>query len=116
MTRTLTAVLALAFLAAAPIPARPPADKPATDKAGWKELFDGKSLDGWKAADYTGGGKVVVKDGALVMERGDAMTGAAYGKGDFPKTDYEVSFEGKKVEGHDFFCTTTFPVGDSFCS
>jgi hypothetical protein len=44
------------------------------------------------------------------------MTGVAYRKGDFPKIDYEVSFEGKKVDGHDFFCTTTFPVGDSFCS
>ena len=24
--------------------------------------------------------------------------------------------EGKRVDGRDFFCTTTFPVGDSFCS
>ena len=37
-------------------------------------------------------------------------------KGDFPKMDYEVTLEGKKVAGSDFFCTTTFPVGGSFCS
>ena len=30
--------------------------------------------------------------------------------------DYEVTLEGKRVAGDDFFCTTTFPVGESFCS
>ena len=76
MTRTLTAALAVGLLAGAPhAAAQPPAKPPAADKAGWKTLFDGKSLDGWKAADYVGGGKVAVKDGAIVMEQGDAMTG-----------------------------------------
>jgi hypothetical protein len=86
------------------------------EKAGWKDLFDGKSLDGWKAADFTEGGKVHVKDGAAVMEKGKKMTGLTYSRGDFPKVDYEVSLEGKKLDGDDFFCTTTFPVGKSFCS
>jgi hypothetical protein len=86
------------------------------EKAGWKNLFDGKSLDGWKAADFSGGGKVHVKDGAAVMEKGRQMTGLTYSRGDFPKVDYEVSLEGKKLDGDDFFCTTTFPVGKSFCS
>src|SRR5205085_5061054 len=96
MTRTLTAALAVGLLAVAShAAAQPPAKKPAADKARGKELFDGKSLDGWKAADYTGGGKVVVKDGAIVMELGEAMTGVVYRRGDFPKTDYEVSLEGK---------------------
>jgi hypothetical protein len=44
------------------------------------------------------------------------MTRVAYTRGDFPKTDYEVTLEAKRIEGDDFFCTTTFPVGDSFCS
>ncbi len=44
------------------------------------------------------------------------MTGVVYARDHFPKTDYEVTLEGKKVAGDDFFCTTTFPVGDSFCS
>ncbi len=30
--------------------------------------------------------------------------------------DYEVTLEGKRVAGDDFFCTTTFPVGEAFCS
>jgi hypothetical protein len=84
--------------------------------AGWKDLFDGKTLEGWKPADYFKPGKVQVKDGAIVMEKGTLMTGVVYKKGDFPKMDYEVTLEGKKIDGEDFFCTTTFPVGDSFCS
>ena len=82
----------------------------------WKPLFDGKSLDGWKSANFGGEGEVVVKDGAIVMERGNDMTGATYARDDFPKMDYEVSLEGKKLQGNDFFCTTTFPVADSHCS
>lgn len=92
------------------------AGQPATKDAGWKDLFDGKSLDGWKASDFYKPGKVFVKDGAIVMEKGDRMTGITYGRGDFPKIDYEVTLEAKKLAGNDFFCTTTFPVGKSFCS
>jgi hypothetical protein len=84
--------------------------------AGWKTLFDGKSLDGWKSSDFYKPGKIFVKDGAIVMEKGDRMTGVTYTGGDFPKVDYEVTLEGKKLAGNDFFCTTTFPVGKSFCS
>ena len=86
------------------------------DKAGWKSLFDGKSLAGWKSVDFGNEGKVSVKDGAVVMEKGNEMTGIVYVPGDFPKMDYEVTLEAKKLAGNDFFCTTTFPVGDSFCS
>jgi hypothetical protein len=85
-------------------------------KAGWKSLFDGKTLGAWKPAQFNGGGKVHIKDGAIVMEKGNQMTGITYQGGDFPKMDYEVALEGKKLQGDDFFCTTTFPVGDSFCS
>jgi hypothetical protein len=93
-----------------------PADPPAKSDPQPKSLFDGKTLDGWKAADYYGAGKVHVKDGLLVMDRGQVMTGVVYTRGDFPKMDYELTFEAKKVEGNDFFATATFPVGDSFCS
>jgi hypothetical protein len=94
--------------------ADPRVDQP--DERAWKSLCDGKTLTGWKAADYFGAGKVTVQDGQMVLERGKVMTGARYTRGDFPKTDYEVVLEGKKIIGDDFFCTTTFPVGDSYCS
>src|SRR5262249_40029150 len=85
-------------------------------QANWKSLFDGKSLVGWKATDFGGEGEVEVKGGAVVMERGNDMTGITYARGDFPRRDYEVSLEGKRVAGNDFFCTTTVPVGYPHCS
>lgn len=88
--------------------------KPAATE--WKTLFDGKTLKGWKPSDFAGEGKIEVKDGAIVLAKGMQMTGIVYSKGDFPKMDYEVTLEAKKIEGDDFFATTTFPVGDSFCS
>jgi hypothetical protein len=92
--------------------------KPATekDRAGWKALFDGKTLANWKATNFGGEGEVSVKEGAVVMEQGNDMTGITYQGKDFPRMDYEVVLEGKKIKGSDFFCTTTFPVGDTFCS
>jgi hypothetical protein len=91
-----------------------PADEPSKPK--WKELFDGKSLEGWKSSEFFGSGKIVVQDGAILMQAGEPMTGVTYARDDFPKLDYEVSLEAKKVAGDDFFCTTTFPIGEDFCS
>jgi hypothetical protein len=108
MTIGVALILVLAVVAA-----EPPAAK---DKPAWKPLFDGKSLDGWKTPDFTGGGKVHVCDGSIVLDKGTPMTGVVFAKGDFPKLDYEVSFDGQKLDGDDFFCTTIFPVGESFCS
>jgi Domain of Unknown Function (DUF1080) len=90
--------------------------KKAEDADRWKSLFDGKALGAWKSSDFSRPGKVYVKDGDIVIEKGSPMTGITYGRDDFPKTDYEVALEGKKLDGDDFFCTTTFPVGKSFCS
>jgi Domain of Unknown Function (DUF1080) len=87
--------------------------KVATD---WKALFDGKSLTGWKKTNFGGEGEVNVKEGAVVMETGGDMTGITYAGKDFPRIDYEITFEGRKQKGNDFFCTATFPVGDAFCS
>lgn len=90
--------------------------KDAKPEAAWKKLFDGKTLDGWKLTFKDDGGKVQVKDGAIIMDKGKKMTGVTFAGKDFPKTDYEVVLEGKRIDGRDFFCTTTFPVGDGFCS
>lgn len=113
MTMMLRGIVFFLALGLLPLLAEPASDK---EKEAWRSLFDGKSLDGWKAADFFGPGKVHVKDGAIVMEQGKPMTGIAYSKGGFPKMNYEITLEGKKIAGDDFFCTTTFPVGGSFCS
>jgi outer membrane protein assembly factor BamB len=84
---------------------------PAADET---PLFDGKSLEGWRISDFTGTGKVQVKDGTLLLTLG-YMTGITYTNA-FPKTNYEISLEAMRVEGSDFFCGLTFPFGETSCS
>jgi hypothetical protein len=110
--------MATLMLACPAIAAEPKADaKPAPRKDAdqGKPLFDGKTLAGWKAPKSGGEGKVYAKDGTIVMDRGDSMTGIVW-TGKPPKTNFEITLEGMRLEGNDFFCTTTFPVGDSECS
>ncbi len=83
--------------------------------AKWKPLFDGKSLDGWKITNFGGEGEVQVEHGAIVMEMGSSATGITYTK-KFPKTNYEITLQASRLDGVDFFCTLTFPVGDECCS
>lgn len=89
-------------------------DKPAGPLAEGK-LFDGKTLGGWKPTAFVGRGEVVVKDGAIVMEMGNDLTGITWG-GEVIRQNYEIQLEAKRVEGNDFFCALTFPVGDNPCS
>jgi hypothetical protein len=94
------------------------ADKAAPDKAApaARELFNGKTLEGWKVTDFGGEGKVEVRDGTIVMQRGTQMTGITWTGRKLPRSNYELTLEGKRIDGSDFFCTTTFPVGDEYCS
>jgi len=84
---------------------------PKTDAA-WVPLFDGRSLDGWKATAFSGQGEVKVADGALVLDQGGDLTGVNYAR-QTPRTNYEVAFEAQRQDGSDFFCGFTFPVGDA---
>ncbi|MFO0953325.1 MAG: DUF1080 domain-containing protein [Isosphaeraceae bacterium] len=79
-------------------------------------LFDGKTLAGWTPTDFSHAGEVVVKDGAIVLGTGRAMTGITTTRQDLPKTDYELVYEAQRVKGSDFFAAATFPVGKSFLS
>jgi hypothetical protein len=81
----------------------------------WKPLFDGKSLDGWREAEYKGHAGIHVENQSLILEPGSPMTGATY-VGPFPKSDYEVRFEAERLQGNDFFASLTFPVDESFCT
>jgi len=78
-------------------------------------LFDGKSLQGWRETAFTGRGKVRVDNGTIVLDGGSPMTGITWA-GSFPRTGYEVRFEGARLKGGDFFASLTFPVGDSHCT
>lgn len=93
----------------------PPSEPSAGKSPIWRPLFDGKSLKGWKKADFPGGGDVVVKEGQIVLEAGMDITGVTIDQ-KIPKVNYEVEFKAMRVDGSDFFCGLTFPMKDDFCS
>ena len=78
-------------------------------------LFDGGSLDGWKITQWKYRGEVRVEDEKLILEKGHECTGVTWQR-DFPKINYEVNLDAKRVKGNDFFCGMTFPVKDEYCS
>jgi len=84
----------------------------------WESLFDGKTLGRWKVDDqfdFIHHGKVEVKDGTLLIGKGRPGSCVRW-TGEFPKVNYEIALEARRVEGNDFFCGMTFPVDDSALS
>ncbi len=81
----------------------------------WVSLFDGKKLGDWKSTPFGGEGEVAVEDGQIILPMGNDMTGITW-QGEFPRTGYEISAEAMRIDGHDFFCGLTFPVGADPCS
>jgi hypothetical protein len=76
-------------------------------------LFDGKSLADWEKVDIGGSGDVSLEDGEMIIAQGESVSGTVYKKAkDLPLQNYEISLETMRVEGADFFCGLTFPVGD----
>ncbi len=79
-------------------------------------LFDGQTLNGWISSDFAGRGSVTVSNGQINIGLGH-MTGITLAHtNDLPRMNYEVSLEAMRVEGGDFFCGLTFPVGKQDCS
>ena len=75
---------------------------------GW--LLDGKSLEGWKITEFGPQGPVYVSGGTIVLGMGDGCTGITWTE-DFPAGNYELSLDAMRMDGTDFFCGMTFPVG-----
>jgi len=73
-------------------------------------LFDGKGLAGWRVPKFGADGKVWVQDGQVHIGIGGGCTGLTW-TGSIMREDYELSLEARRVEGGDFFCGLTFPVG-----
>jgi hypothetical protein len=76
-------------------------------------LFDGRNLGRWKITDFGDQGKVYVADGSIMLETGDSLTGVTWA-GPVLRMNYEINLDAMRVDGDDFFCGLTFPVGDSF--
>ncbi len=91
-----------------------PAGKPAAESK-TIELFDGKTLKGWKVSKFGGDGEVKVDKGRILLEAGVDLTGIST-KRELPTVDYQVDLDAMRVDGSDFFCGLTFPVKKDPCS
>jgi hypothetical protein len=110
--RKIAACLTLAGLALAPSSHAAPAEQPGT-----VILFDGGTLAGWQVIPFAGPGEVEVENGELIIGQGMELSGIVWtNHAQLPRSNYELSLEGKRVSGSDFFCGLTFPVKESFCS
>jgi hypothetical protein len=78
-----------------------------------KLLFDGISLDNWQIIDFNGHGDISIADSSIIIGKGELISGIRW-TGEFPKTNYEINLDAKRVSGSDFFCGMTFPVKESF--
>jgi hypothetical protein len=88
---------------------------PAAEQPTWTPLVAGNDLGEWKSTPFGGEGEVSVKDGVLRVEMGVDLSGVTW-QGKFPTTNYEIELEARRVDGTDFFCGLTFPVGADHCS
>ena len=75
------------------------------------ELFDGKTLSGWKTLSFgSEGGNVLVSDNKIVLDRGEPFTGIVIEDENFqpPSDEYEINIKARKTEGRDFFLCSDF--------
>jgi len=85
-------------------------------QTGWTNLFDGRTLTGWAVTDFAGRGDVMIEDGRMILEMG-IMTGVNWtNEAALPRLNYEIALDAMRVDGSDFFCGLTFPVGEDPCS
>ena len=80
------------------------------------ELFNGKDLTGWKITDFAGSGAIEVKNGEIHFAQGELISGIHLAHENIPRTNFEFEAEAMKVDGDDFFCAMTFPVGDTYAT
>lgn len=78
-------------------------------------LFNGTTLDGWEITNFGPQGPVNVSGDKIILGMGDGCTGITWKK-EFPAINYEVTLDAMRVNGTDFFCGMTFPVGKDPCS
>jgi hypothetical protein len=89
---------------------------PLTTITAWEALFDGKTLKGWKEADFGAKGNITVTNGELRIGPGEPAVGIVRDGEPPARMNYEIELEAMRTEGHDFFCGLTFPVNKDPCT
>lgn len=91
--------------------------RPTTDAnaPAWRPLLDGAGLGTWKPTPFGGAPDATVADGVIRIPMGADLSGITW-SGEFPEQSYEIALEARRVDGNDFFCGITFPVGKDACS
>ena len=95
-----------------------PTTTPAPAASTAKNLFDGKTLAGWKDSGFAGAGEVTVvpnfkgQGPVIQIDAGASLSGITFTNAVL-KTNFEINLEALKVQGNDFFIGLTFPVGDA---
>jgi hypothetical protein len=79
-----------------------------------KALLEANSLNGWAPTDFFKPGQVSIKNSTLSLGKGKPMTGVTTTLRDLPKTNFEIAYEARRLDGDDFFAALTFPVEDGF--
>ena len=111
----LFAALAAVHIAAAADDKDQPVAKPTAGHT-WQALFDGRTLNGWKVADFREKGKITVSNGELHISPGEPAAGIVKDGEPPARMNYEIELEAMRTEGGDFFCGLTFPVNKDPCT
>ncbi len=77
-------------------------------------LFQLDRLDGWEPTDFFRPGMVSISAGIVTLGKGNPMTGLTSTRKDLPRSDFELTYEARRMDGDDFFAAATFPVDDGF--
>ncbi|NQT50969.1 DUF1080 domain-containing protein [bacterium] len=89
-----------------------PPPLPELPGTGWKPIFDGSTMKGWKIeeeGELAMHGEIGVKKGSLHLPAGMPFSAVKCAE-KIPTNNYEVALDAKRVSGFDIFCGITFPV------
>lgn len=76
----------------------------------WCDLLDPAALPHWQVTRFGGDGDVQLQAGQVELGMGSPLTGITW-QGPLPEGDYELELTATRLQGNDFFCGLTFPVG-----
>lgn len=81
----------------------------------WKPMLTKELREKWNNTNFGGEGKIEWKENEVLLDFGFPMTGLNF-TGEFPTDGFEIEMEANRLDGSDFLCGLTFPVGKGFCS